>query len=145
MKIFAILFMSVFCLMACGGDTTDNPSSEADRLAGMEKPKYQKATDAQKVNHYLKLANNGDANGQFEIGNYYRKGDKGFAQDYAKAMKWYKKAADQNHPIAIFNIGCMHGEGHGVPKDHQEAMKWIRKAAKLGHPKANEIVEGIDG
>ncbi len=47
-------------------------------------------------------------------------------------MKWYRKAADQNLPLAQFNIGTMHLNGNGVRQDYEEAMKWYRRAADQG-------------
>ncbi len=47
-------------------------------------------------------------------------------------MKWYRKASEQNHPLAQFNLGLMYAKGEGVPQDDAEAVRWIRRAADLG-------------
>ena len=65
----------------------------------------------------------------------YRKG-KGVTQDYAKAVKWYHKAAEKGYVKAQFNLGLMYGNGEGVTQDYAEAVRWYRKAAKQGHAKA---------
>ena len=54
-------------------------------------------------------------------------------QDYAEAVKWYRKAADQGDAAAQFNLGVMYATGQGVPQDYAEAVKWYRKAAEQGH------------
>jgi TPR repeat protein len=43
-----------------------------------------------------KAADQGDQLAQFKIGLLYYNG-KGVAQDYAQAMSWYRKAADQGY------------------------------------------------
>ena len=57
---------------------------------------------------------------------------RGVPQDYAEAMKWFRKAADQNHAKAQYNIGFMYEHGQGVPQNHHGAMTWYRKAADQG-------------
>ena len=50
----------------------------------------------------------------------------------AKAAKLFRKAAEQGHVSAQFNLGVMYETGEGVPEDKAEATKWIRKAAEQG-------------
>jgi len=61
----------------------------------------------------------------------YHRG-KGVPQDYAKAVKWYRTAAEQGHAFAQFSLGGTYHTGKGVSKDVAEAMKWYRKAADQG-------------
>src|SRR3977135_3780089 len=70
----------------------------------------------------------GDADSQVELGLRYNKGD-GVAKDFAEAVKWFRKAAEQNHPRAQNALGVCYSEGEGVVKDPVEAVKWYRKAA----------------
>ncbi|KAF8928216.1 hypothetical protein BGZ58_009806, partial [Dissophora ornata] len=62
---------------------------------------------------YLKAANQGEANAQYNLGFMYRNG-KGVPQDYSKAMEWYLKAANQGHASAQFNISAMREHGKGA-------------------------------
>ena len=64
------------------------------------------------------------------------KDGRGVPQDYAEAMKWYRKAADQGHARAQFNLGFMYYDYKGVRQNYAEAMKWYRKAAGQGHARA---------
>ena len=48
-----------------------------------------------------------------------------FAQDYAEAAKWYKKAAEQGDSNAQNILGAMYERGKGMPKDFVEAYKWF--------------------
>ena len=61
---------------------------------------------------------------------YY--GRNGARQDYAEAVKWYRKAAEQGLAEAQINLGYCYENGQGVPQDCTEAVKWYRKAAEHG-------------
>ena len=50
----------------------------------------------------------------------------GVAQNYAEAVKWYRKAAEQGYAEAQFNLGVMYETGEGVAQDYAEALKWYR-------------------
>ena len=56
----------------------------------------------------------------------------GVPQDYAEAMRWYRKAAEQGFALAQSAVGSMYARGEGVPQDGSEAMRWYRKAAEQG-------------
>ena len=43
-----------------------------------------------------------------------------------------KKAAEQGHADAQYNLGLMYDYGGGVPEDDAEAVRWYRKAAEQG-------------
>ena len=78
-----------------------------------------------------RLAEQGDAGAQSYLGYMYRSG-LGVEQDYAEAVKWYRKAADQGDGDAQCNLGVMYCSGLGVEQDYAEAVKWYRKAADQG-------------
>ena len=40
----------------------------------------------------------------------------------------YRKAAEQGHAPAQFNLGDMYRDGEGVPQDDVEAFKWFSLA-----------------
>jgi TPR repeat protein len=61
----------------------------------------------------------------------YTFGD-GVAQDHAEAVRWYRKAADQDNVNALFNLGVQYDKGQGVREDYTEAAKYYRKAADQG-------------
>jgi TPR repeat protein len=42
----------------------------------------------------------------------------------ALAVKWYRKAADQGHASAQFNLGLMYANGEGVPENNIRAYVW---------------------
>ncbi len=47
--------------------------------------------------------------------------------DAEAAARWYRKAADQGHASAQFNLGSMYERGRGVPQDDAAALKWYRR------------------
>ena len=51
-------------------------------------------------------------------------------QDYAKAMIWFRRAADSGCATAQFNVGGLYFEGNGVEKDLRAATMWYKKAAE---------------
>ena len=57
-------------------------------------------------------------------------------KDYAEAMRWYRKAADQGDAGAQVSIGLLYADGHGVTQDFAQAMSWYRKAADQGNATA---------
>src|SRR5258705_383003 len=80
-------------------------------------------------------AEKGDAAAQYNLGVMYEKGQ-GIPQDYAEALKWYRKAADQGLVEAQYQVGLVYANGQGIPQDYAEALKWYRKAAAQGLAKA---------
>ena len=56
----------------------------------------------------------------------------GVKKDYKEAEYWYRKAAEQNHPWAQFNLGNIYSEGKGVTQNTTEAIYWYKKSARQG-------------
>ena len=54
----------------------------------------------------------------------------GVAQNYAEAMKWYKRASESRLPEAQYNVGLLYYHGYGVAKNPREAIKWFKLASK---------------
>jgi len=53
-------------------------------------------------------------------------------QNYAEALNWYRKAADQGDAFAEGAFGRMYETGFGLPQNSTEALKWYRKASDHG-------------
>lgn len=68
---------------------------------------------------------------QYKRGEQYYRGD-GVIQDYAEALQWFMKAAEQELPEAQNRVGDIYRNGQGVEQDYAEAVKWYRKAADEG-------------
>jgi len=52
------------------------------------------------------------------------------------AIEMWRKAAEQDHVIAQYNLGTIYHQGISVPQDFSESYKWERKAAERGFPLA---------
>ncbi len=48
---------------------------------------------------------------------------RGVEQDYDTAIEYYRKAADQGLPVAIFAVGDCYYLGNGAEKDIKQAEK----------------------
>jgi TPR repeat protein len=103
-------------------------------IVDMDKPWYRKlfsrpqSSDQKATNA---SADFGDADVQFGMGLKFANGE-GAARDYAGAAEWYRKAADQSHPLAQFNLGMMYARGQGMVRDDAQSVIWFGRAARLG-------------
>jgi hypothetical protein len=70
-----------------------------------------------------------------KIGDNYYDGN-GVEKNYAEAVKWYRKAAEQGFADAQNKLGDCYYKGEGVNANFAEAVKWFRKGAEQGYPKA---------
>jgi len=82
----------------------------------------------------MKLAQEGDAQSQYDMAQAYITG-KNSSDNYptfAKAAYWLKKAAEQGHPMAQGKLGSYYLNGFGVPKDRSKALEWFRLGSENG-------------
>ena len=82
-------------------------------------------------NELRPLAEDGHAAAQHLIGVMYYFG-RGTAVNHTEAVKWYRRAADQEFPSAQNNLGNMYMVGEGVEQDHAEALKLFLRATDHG-------------
>ena len=108
-------------------------SAATGSAAGMQMNEYQ--GDDAALRRLLLLAQQGDADAQFELGRSYTIG-RGVAEDDQEAVFWYRKAAEQGHVGGQFGLGLSFAIGVGVPADDREATSWFRKAAEQGDASA---------
>lgn len=72
-------------------------------------------------------ARKGDINAQYKLGLKYYKGQ-GVPKNNGKAMKWFKKAAEQGHADAQYNLGVMYDYDVEIPGE-EEAYNAQKKYA----------------
>ena len=75
-------------------------------------------------------------------GNQLRQRHGCFKQDYAQAVRWYRRAAEQGNAQAQYNLGSLYEAGNGVKKDLGKAIEWFRKAAKQGYLDSSTANDG---
>ena len=103
-------------------------------ITTMDKPWYRRLfSDSQKPAPETTTLNADyeNADVQFGMGLKFANSE-GVAQDYAQAAAWYRKAADQCHPLAQFNLAMMYAKGQGVARNDAESVIWLNKAARQG-------------
>ena len=76
----------------------------------------------------------GSRYGQYVLGNSYRYGAGGVAQDDAQALALFRLAAAQNLDGAQYSLGDMHYFGRGVAENLSKALWWYQLAAAQGNP-----------
>jgi len=76
------------------------------------------------VSIWRTLAENGDAQAQFNLGLMYHSG-LGMRQSEEEAVRWYHKAAEGGYPPARVYLAAGYEEGwFGLPRDRQKAYYW---------------------
>lgn len=85
---------------------------------------YQKGNYQKAAFWWLKAANNGHQNAQYELGKMYRDG-KGIERDYAKAYTLFMLSADHGYAPAIKAKNQM--DRYITPGQKQLAYKWYRQ------------------
>ncbi len=60
----------------------------------------------------------------------------GGAENYAKAVQYYRRAARLGDCDALYSLGCIYEEGLGVKPDQKKALHFFRKAAVGGQKDA---------
>ena len=108
-------------------------SARADMQAGIAA--WDRGDFAGAVREWRPLAEKGDADAEFNLGQAYKQG-KGVPEDPRTALGWYQRAAQQGHPQAQVNVGLLLYNG-GRKAD---AVPWLRKGADLGDPRAQYIL-----
>ena len=54
-------------------------------------------------------------------------------RNYSEAAHWFRKAAEQEHSFAQFELGLLYANGDGVDQNYSEAAHWFLKAAEQEH------------
>ncbi len=93
------------------------------------------------VDAVLPRASGGDVKAQFALGKILSKANPAF-RDEAKAMLWYRKAADQGHIEAQFQVGTMYAAGRGTAQNYYRASEWLSLAAGLGNHRGAQFALG---
>ncbi|MFQ5570950.1 MAG: caspase family protein [Rhodothermales bacterium] len=88
------------------------------------------------VRWYRQAAEQGHAEAQETLGNFYYNGWNTVPPDYAESVRWYRRAAEQGHVEAQTSLGIMYASGWGVAQNYTEAFRWIRPPADQGDLRA---------
>jgi cell division septation protein DedD len=108
---------------------TAGPLSAQSVKAGIEA--WQRSDYAGAVEIWRPLAEKGDPDAEFNLGQAYRLG-RGVATNLAAAKTWFERAANQGHVDAETTLGLLLFQN----QDQAEGLKWLKKAAEQGEPRA---------
>ncbi|MES2146546.1 MAG: SPOR domain-containing protein [Pseudomonadota bacterium] len=108
---------------------TAAPLAAQNVRAGIEA--WQRADYAAAVAIWRPLAEAGDADAQFNLGQSYRLG-RGLAINLAVAKTWFERAADKGHVDAQTTLGLLLFQNG----EQAEGLKWLGKAAEQGEARA---------
>ena len=97
---------------------------------------YYKHENNEEALHWLeRAASNDETYALYQLGLYYSE-----ANDLAKALKYYQRAAELNNADALLELYYIYGEGVGVEQDDDKALFFLKKAAESG---AQEAIEEL--
>jgi TPR repeat protein len=92
---------------------------------------WQRANYPEAVSIWRPLAEGGDADAQFNLGQAYRLG-RGVPLDLAAAKIWFERAARTGHLDAQTTLGLLIFQNG----DRTGGLKWLKQAADQGEPRA---------
>ena len=130
-RLFGALFVLLMLAGICHIVRTER---DLDRIMDAAMTAYEAKDYETAARHIRAVAEHNDAGAQCLLGILYADG-KGVEQDYAEAVKWFRKAAKDGKyrkgmSGAKRRLGDCYAEGEGVAQDWNEAVKWYRLAAE---------------
>jgi TPR repeat protein len=108
---------------------TSSPLAAQSVKAGIEA--WQKGDYAAGVAIWRPLAEKGDADAQFNLGQAYRLG-RGVPTNLSAAQTWFERAANQGHLDAQATLGLLMFQSG----DQAGGLRWLKGAALKGEPRA---------
>ena len=105
------------------------PVSAQSVKAGIEA--WQKSDYSAAVAIWRPLAEKGDADAQFNLGQAYRLG-RGVPINLAAAQSWFERAADRGHVDAQTTLGLLLFQNG----NHTGGLRWLKVASDQGEPRA---------
>src|SRR6202521_1126892 len=116
--------------------STVSGQSATDRGSSGQRSSDQRV-QAKSLPELRKLAGQGDAEAQWQMGVRFHNGE-GVPHDDAQAMQWFQRAAEQGHVTAQGALGAYYFAARGVPKDLSKAYFW----SVIAMVKGDEISKG---
>lgn len=105
------------------------PLSAQSVTAGIDA--WQRADYPTAIKIWRPLAEAGNANAQFNLGQAYRLG-RGVPLDLTAAKIWFERAANSGHIDAQTTLGLLYYQNG----EQETGLKWLKRAADQGEPRA---------
>lgn len=87
-------------------------------------------------------AKSGDAQAQYELGQFYYDG-KNAPRDLTQALNYFEQASLQGHADAQYHLGIMFFRGEGVPANNVQAYIVLKMAAVNGQEDALDTADQV--
>jgi TPR repeat protein len=126
MKLSQFSFLTVLAASVAVAAPGSSVKTVRDGIAASQRADYSTA-----VAIWRPLAEKGDSDAQFNLGQAYRLG-RGVTVDLAQAKGWLERAAKGGHLDAETTLGLLLFDSGS----RDAAMVWLRKAAERGEPRA---------
>ena len=68
----------------------------------------------------------------------------GVPQDFKQARAWYEKAAAQDVPEAVRELGMLYANGDGVTPSWRRAREYWKRAIQIGHSAAPKDMDDLN-
>ena len=118
---------------SCWALAASAANPDAEMQAGLEA--WQAGDMIGAMKHYHVAAEAGIALAQAKLGYIYDR-----SNDDEQAVRWYRAAAEQQHPDGEFGLGEMYSKGEGVEQDFDIAVEMYMRAAVGGHAQARRVL-----
>lgn len=110
-----------------------DPSADELYLSGLVHHWLHELDASARLHH--RAAELGSSDAKFELYVLYAQG-LGVAVDPQASAAWLERAAADEHPRALYNVGAAHASGARGEPDMNEAAKYYRRAAQVGNGRA---------
>ena len=91
-----------------------------------------KLEEEEKVAEMRRKAEAGEGWAMYNLGNWYKYGKNGLAEDKAKAFEWYEKSHEAGYARGTGGLGSCYLDGAGVPKCPMRGATLLSQAAECG-------------
>lgn len=132
-RLFGLIAFVLLAFVAVAHTIPENKTIE--RLMQKADSLYRMGHFESAVEIYIKAAEEGNAEAQFDIGYAYFNGE-GIQRDYTSAAMWFKRAAKQNFAKAQYNLAYCYMNGRGVPRDYDKAFDYLKLSAENNYKRA---------
>ncbi len=122
-RILILLAILTFALPAAAADKATEAFQRGDFVTAFQE--------------WLPMAEAGDAEAQYHIGEMYLAAQ-GVEIDMDKAAHWLALSAEQGYAPAQIDLGVLYFNGQGVPQNYVQAYKWFVIALELGSKTAKQ-------
>lgn len=103
-----------------------------------------KRDDAMALVWFKKAAEQGDAKGEYHLGQMYTEGKAGLKESEQEAAIWYEKSAEQGYAPAQYYLAILYMAGvDGIEKNPERAVELLKMAAEQGEQEAIHLLNKL--